>query len=66
MRELSAADRLRKTGLAPFVIPFYCLLRKGLILDGKAGLYYTLQRTYAEVLLALNRLDGALRDADGE
>lgn len=65
-RSLGPIDRLRKIGLAPFFVPFYCLLRKGLILDGKAGLYYTLQRTYAEVLLALLRLDGVLRDSDHE
>lgn len=42
-------------------MPFYCLFRKGLILDGKAGRYYTPERTYAEVLLALRLLDGRLR-----
>jgi len=63
---LSPADRLRKTGLAPFAVPAYCLIRKGLILDGKAGLYYTLQRTYAEVLLALYILDHRLRNSHDE
>ena len=63
---LSIADRLRKTGLAPFAVPAYCLIRKGLILDGKAGLYYTLQRTYAEVLLALHILDHRLRSSHDE
>lgn len=58
---LGAADRLRKTGLAPFAVPLYCLIRKRLILDGEAGLYYTMQRTYAEALLALYILDNRLR-----
>jgi hypothetical protein len=52
--DLTLVDRLRRTGwIAPLVMPFYCLLAKGLILDGSAGVEYTLQRTYAEVLLAL-------------
>jgi hypothetical protein len=36
---------------------------QGLILDGWAGWYYTLQRTYAELLLTLTRLDARLRDS---
>jgi glycosyltransferase involved in cell wall biosynthesis len=50
---LSGADRVRRLGwLAPLVMPAYCLLVKGLVLDGRAGLAYTAQRTYAEWLLA--------------
>ncbi len=52
-RELGAADRLRRRGLAPLIMPVYCLFAKRLILDGAAGWRYTLERTYAEVLLAL-------------
>jgi len=63
--ELPLTDRLRTMTLAPPLVFLYCLLGKGLILDGKAGWYYTLQRTYAEVLLALQLLDDDLRgDAD--
>jgi hypothetical protein len=51
---LSRVDRIRlRKWLAPLVIPLYCLLVKGLVLDGQAGIFYTLQRTYAELLLAL-------------
>ncbi len=50
---LDWADRLRRRRLAPIVVPFYCLIAKGLIRDGAAGWRYTLERTYAEVLLAL-------------
>ena len=51
---LGRVDRLRRLGwLVPFLTPAYCLLAKGLILDGRAGLTYTFQRTYAELLLAL-------------
>lgn len=60
-------DRLRKTRvLAPLVTPLYCLFVKGLILDGWPGWYYTLQRTYAELLLALELLDRDLRAGDGD
>jgi len=61
--ELSLPDRLRRTDvLGPLLVPLYCLFVKGLILDGWPGWYYTLQRTYAEVLLALVRVDAQLRD----
>jgi glycosyltransferase involved in cell wall biosynthesis len=51
---LGRADRLRRRGwIVPLLTPLYCLFGKGLLLDGHAGLAYTLQRTYAEVLLAL-------------
>lgn len=59
--ELSWTDRLRRSNWAPLLMFFYCLVGKGLLLDGKAGWYYTLQRTYAELLLALTRLDQNLR-----
>lgn len=52
--QLSWGDRLRRqTPFAPAVILLYCLLLKGGILDGKAGWYYALQRTLAEILLAI-------------
>lgn len=61
--ELNLADRIRRTNvLAPILVPLYCLFVKGLILDGWAGWYYTLQRTYAEVLRALVRVDAQLRE----
>ncbi len=50
---LNRADRLRRWGLAPFIIVPYCLLACGLWRDGRAGWFYTLQRLYFEVLLAL-------------
>lgn len=39
--------------LMPIAALFYCLIGKGLILDGWPGLYYTLQRTVAETILTL-------------
>ena len=63
--ELSWPDWIRRRTLSPVLIFFYCLFAKGLILDGKPGWYYTLRRTYAELLLALTLMDEDLRtDAD--
>jgi hypothetical protein len=44
------------------VIPTWigCLFRKGLILDGWPGIYYSLQRTYVELLLSLRLLEARL------
>ena len=54
MPQLSWGDRRRRhTPFTPAVILLYCLLLKGGILDGKADWYYALQRTPAEILLAI-------------
>lgn len=59
---LDFVDRARRTGwILPLFMPFYCLVWKRLLLDGKAGWIYTLQRIYAEVLLALKILEGKSR-----
>ena len=50
---LSRIDRIRRAGLAPLLTPAYCLIVKRLALDGRAGLTYAYERTYAELLLAL-------------
>jgi glycosyltransferase involved in cell wall biosynthesis len=51
---LSLKDRIRRTTfLGPVLAFMYCLFVRGLILDGRAGLYYALQRLYAETLLSL-------------
>lgn len=56
--KLNFNDRLRSyIVVAPFLVFFYCLLLKGLLLDGWPGVLYTLQRTYAELLLSLKLLD---------
>ena len=39
----------------------YCLFAKRLILDGWPGIYYTLQRVYAELVLSLKLVDARLR-----
>jgi glycosyltransferase involved in cell wall biosynthesis len=59
---LSLADRLRRRKyLAPLAVLIYCLFGKGLILDGRAGLYYALQRVTAELMLSLYLIDRDLR-----
>jgi len=56
--ELSFSDRLRQYKIiAPIVIFFYCLIIKGGIFDGWIGWYYALQRTLAEILLALRLME---------
>jgi len=51
---LSWVDRLRKhTPLSPLAAITFCLLLRGGLLDGRAGLIYALQRSYAELLLVL-------------
>ena len=52
--ELGVKDRLRLTGwAAPLLTPFYCLIAQRGLLDGRTGWFYALQRTYAEIALAL-------------
>jgi Glycosyl transferase family 2 len=52
--ELGWADRIRRWGVfAPLIMLFYVLIVKGVILDGRAGWFYAMQRTVAEMMLAL-------------
>lgn len=54
----SIINKLRRTKvLAPFFVFFYCLFVKGLIFNGWAGWYYTLQRTMVEMLFALRLIE---------
>jgi len=54
---LNRQDRLRKKIVfAPWVVFLYLLVGRGLILDGWPGWFYVLQRTVAEMLLALRLL----------
>ena len=51
---LRMADKIRKLiFIAPIVTFFYCLIIKKGLIDGKAGLYYAIQRTTAEAILSL-------------
>jgi len=58
---LNWPGRIRKLRIvAPGVMILYCLFARGLILDGRAGMLYTLQRTLAEALLSFYLLKGDL------
>lgn len=59
----SLADRLRRSiwPAAPAAF-LYTLFAKGCLFDGWPGWFYTLQRTYAEILLSLELLDRRLSD----
>jgi glycosyltransferase involved in cell wall biosynthesis len=46
----------------PIAVFFYCLFVKGVILNGKAGLFYALQRMVAEGILALIVIEEKLRE----
>jgi glycosyltransferase involved in cell wall biosynthesis len=52
--------------LMPIVMLFYCLLVKGLIFNGRAGIFYTLQRVVAEAVLSLMVLEDKLRKQSAE
>jgi len=62
--ELGLKNRLRHWHVVmPPLMLFYGLFDRGLILDGPAGWYYALQRSYTELLLSLNLLERKLRPA---
>ena len=57
---VTGADKVRmKTFLAPVLVFWFTLLVKGAIFSGRRGLFYALQRMYAELLFLLTRLDHA-------
>jgi glycosyltransferase involved in cell wall biosynthesis len=60
-------DRIRTLiGVAPVFMFVYVYLIRGAILDGRQGLYYALQRAYAELLLSIELLDRRLRGGSGD
>lgn len=62
--ELSWPDRLRCTRvLGPPAVALHCLLLKGLVFDGKAGLLYTAQRITADLILSMHLLHRDLERA---
>ena len=65
---LGLADRVRRwIVVAPPLMFAYCYLLRGGILDGRAGLFYALQRAVSESILSLflvRRMIG--RDANVE
>jgi glycosyltransferase involved in cell wall biosynthesis len=67
--------RTGKTGLArwlrltpplmPIAVLLYCLFGKGLLLNGRAGIFYSLQRMVAEAVLSLMVLEQNMRNRAG-
>jgi glycosyltransferase involved in cell wall biosynthesis len=58
---LSRTDKIRLMGwLAPIGVFFYTLFLQGCLFDGWPGWYYALQRTTAEMLIALEIVDRRL------
>jgi glycosyltransferase involved in cell wall biosynthesis len=56
-------NRLRRMpALMPLAVFFYCLFFKKLILDGRAGLFYSLQRLTVEAILALILLEHQMNE----
>jgi glycosyltransferase involved in cell wall biosynthesis len=51
----------RHPPLMPILTLFYCLFVKGLILNGRAGIFYALQRAVAEAILSLMILERQLK-----
>ena len=47
--------------LMPIIVFLYCLIGKGLLLNGSAGIFYALQRMIAEATLSLMVLEQRLR-----
>jgi glycosyltransferase involved in cell wall biosynthesis len=63
-RELGWKDRLRTLKfVAPVGMGIYCFVVKGAVLDGRAGLFYTLQRVVSETLLSLYLIEAEQRRA---
>ncbi len=56
-------DRIRLLGwAAPPLVFIYTLFVKGCLLDGRPGWFYTLQRTVAECMMALDLIERRLRE----
>jgi glycosyltransferase involved in cell wall biosynthesis len=63
VREAGLVRWLRvRPPLMPITVFLYCLFGKGLILNGRTGLFYALQRMVAESVLSLIVLEEKLRD----
>jgi glycosyltransferase involved in cell wall biosynthesis len=56
----------RHPPLAPLLIGLYSLVGKGQILNGRPGIYYALQRTVAEGILALMILERTLEEGSAD
>ena len=58
--------RLRRLGfVAPFLVFFYTLIARGCLFEGWPGWFYVLQRTLAELMIALEIVDRRLSSRSG-
>lgn len=65
LESLSVVDRVRRMiVVAPPAMFLYCLIAKGGMFDGRAGLFYALQRATAELILSLHLLDRIVNGTD--
>ena len=62
--QLRTSDKIRTTGLAAPIIFLYTLIWKRCLLDGGPGWYYALQRTLAEIMIALQLLEQRMRASE--
>jgi hypothetical protein len=61
-KDLKLQDKIRRLiFIAPWLVPLYCLTVGRGFLDGRAGLFYAMQRGVAESVLALQLLELQLR-----
>ena len=52
--EMSFLEKLRKKRIyTPLLMFFFCLFKKRMLLNGRRGWHYTLQRTIVEMLISL-------------
>lgn len=59
--ELNWRDRVRRlVVIAPWLVPLYCLVIGRGLLDGRAGLFYAMQRGIAEAILSARLLEAML------
>ncbi|MBT6117925.1 MAG: glycosyltransferase family 2 protein [Rhodospirillaceae bacterium] len=66
MGDLGLPDRLRRRRwVVPLIVLPYCLIGRGLLFDGWAGLHYSFQRAAAELILALHLIDRDLAERAG-
>lgn len=60
--QLKLQDKIRRLiFIAPWLVPLYCLTVGRGFLDGRAGLFYAMQRAVAESILAIQLLETELR-----
>jgi hypothetical protein len=58
---LGWGDRVRRlVVVAPWLVPLYCLTIGRGLFDGRAGLFYAMQRAIAEAILSARLLEAAL------